>query len=294
MATTLKVLIEGYLAAGERPCDVPGRLHFWLNELGDIPITDISAESVDAAMVRLAERGKVQPRRGKEPVLTGKPLSGTTLTRYVSQLASLFKYARKQRLVSRTWTPPTRNMDLPGPAPIKSQYFTAQDIDRLVKVARMMDNRWKRMPALIRVAFCTGLRAGNLKELRWDHVDLDAGLIRVERTKNGHPIVSVLSAAAKAELAALSGRKPGELVFANKSGQPYHWRKLWLNITKEAGFEGYNFHLLRHSCGSALASAGVGQAAIMEALNHRTLHASRRYMHLNVSARSEIVNRVFS
>lgn len=294
MATTLKVLIEGYLAAGERPCDVPGRLDFWLNELGDIPITDISAESVDAAMVRLGKRGKVQPRRGKEPVLTGKPLSGTTLTRYVSQLAGIFKYARKQRLVSRTWTPPTRNMDLPGPAPIKSQYFTAQDIDRLVKVARMMDNRWKRMPALIRVAFCTGLRAGNLKELRWDHVDLDAGIIRVERTKNGHPIVSVLSAAAKAELAALPARKPGELVFANKSGQPYHWRKLWLNITKEAGFEGYNFHLLRHSCGSALASAGVGQAAIMEALNHRTLHASRRYMHLNVSARSEIVNRVFS
>ena len=60
VATTLKTLIEGYLAAAERPCDVPGRLEFWLNELGDIPITDISAEAVDAAMVRLAERGKVQ------------------------------------------------------------------------------------------------------------------------------------------------------------------------------------------------------------------------------------------
>ena len=32
----------------------------------------------------------------------------------------------------------------------------------------------------------------------------------------------------------------------------------------------------------------------MEALNHRTLHASRRYMHLNTQARAEIVNRVFS
>lgn len=294
MAVSLKTLIEGYLAAGERPSDVPGRLQFWLNELGDIPITGITAEAVDAAMVRLAERGKIQPRRGKEPIATGKPLSGTTLTRYVSQLAGLFKYARKQRLVSRTWTPPTRNMDLPGPAPIKTNYFTANDIERLVKVARMLDTRWKRMPALIRVAFCTGLRAGNLKELRWEHVDLDAGLIRVERTKNGHPIVSVLSAAAKAELASLPGRKSGELVFANKAGQPFHWRKLWLTITKEAGFEGYNFHLLRHSCGSALASAGVGQAAIMEALNHRTLHASRRYMHLNTAARAEIVNRVFA
>jgi integrase len=293
MTVNFKVLIEGYLAAADRPNDAPGRLGFWLEALGDTPITDITADMVDAAMVSLAERGKIQPRRGKEPVATGKPLSGTTLTRYVSQLAGLFKYARKQRLVSRTWTPPTRNMDLPGPAPIKTSYFTAQDIERLVKVARMLDTRWKRMPALIRVAFCTGLRAGNLKELRWEHVDLDAGLIRVDRTKNGHPIVSVLSAAAKAELTSLPGRKPGELVFANKSGQPFHWRKLWLNIIDEGGFKDVTFHTLRHSCGSALASAGVGQAAIMETLNHRTLHASRRYMHLNTSARADIVNRVF-
>jgi integrase len=294
MAVTLKVLIEGFLAAGDRPSDAPGRLAFWLNELGDIPITEITAEAVDAAMVRLAERGKIQPRRGKEPIRTGKPLSGTTLTRYVSQLAGLFKFARKARLVARTWTPPTRNMDLPGPAPIKTTYFTQDDVERLVRVARMLDRRWGRMPALIRTAFCTGLRAGNLKELRWEHVDLDAGLVRVERTKNGHPILSVLSASARAELALLTGRKPGELVFGNKSGQPFHWRKLWLGVTARAGFDGYNFHLLRHSCGSALASAGAGQSQIMETMGHKTLHASRRYMHLNTSARAEIVNRVFA
>lgn len=293
MTTTLKTLVEGYLVAAERPSDVPGRLAFWLNELGDIPITSISAEAVDAAIVRLAERGRVQPRRCSEPTVTGKPLAGATLTRYVSQLAGLFKYARKQRLVSRTWVPPTRNMDLPGPAPIKTSYFSASDIERLVKVARLLDIRWKRMPALIQVAFCTGLRAGSLRELRWSHIDLEAGLISVERTKNGQPIVSVLSSAAKAELASLPGQRAGELVFGNKSGQPYHWRKLWIRITEHAGFEGYNFHLLRHSCGSALASAGVGQAAIMEAMGHRTLHASRRYLHLNVAARAEIVNRVF-
>lgn len=293
MTTTLKTLCEGYLAAAERPSDVPGRLAFWLAELGDLPITSITSEAVDEALVRLAERGRVQPRRNAMATVTGKPLAGATLTRYVSQLAGLFKYARKQRLVSRTWIPPTRNMDLPGPAPIKTSYFNADDIDRLVKVARLLDTRWKRMPALIQVAFCTGLRAGSLRALRWSHIDLEAGLVVVERTKNGQPIVSVLSSAAKAELASLPGRRSGELVFGNKSGQPYHWRKLWIRITEHAGFEGFVFHQLRHSCASALASAGVGQAALMECLGHRTLHASRRYLHLNVAARAEIVHRVF-
>lgn len=293
MTISLQTLIEGYLAAAERPCDVPGRLAFWLDALGDVAITDISAEDVDAALVRLAQRGKVQPRRGKAPSPAGRPLAGTTLTRYVSQLAGLFKFARKQRLVSRSWTPPTRNMDLPGPAPVRNVYFTAQDIDRLVNVARMLDRRWGRMAVLIQVAFCTGLRAGNLRELRWQDVDMEAGLIRVEKTKNGNPITAVLSSAARSELARLPSQKPGELVFCNRAGQPFHWRGLWLRVIDQAGFEGVTFHTLRHSCGSALASAGVGQAAIMEALNHRTLHASRRYLHLNVSARAEIVRRVF-
>lgn len=57
----------------------------------------------------------------------------------VSRSVGLFKFARKQRLVSPTWTPPTRGMDLPEPAPIKTYYFTANDIDRLVKVARTLD-----------------------------------------------------------------------------------------------------------------------------------------------------------
>lgn len=294
MATTFRALIEGYLAARHRPSDVPSRLEFWLTELGDIPIQDITADAVDAAVVRLAERGRLVPRKGMAPIHTGQPLAGPTITRYVSQLAGLFRYARKQRLVPRTWTPPTRGMDLPSQAPVKTHYFTAEDIERLVKVARLLDTRWRRMPALIRVGFCTGLRAGNLRELRWDDVDLEAGIVKVARTKNEQPIVSVLSAAARAELAALPGQKAGERVFANRSGQAFTWRRLWERITREAGFEGYNFHLLRHSCGSALASAGVGQGAIMEAMGHRTLAASRRYMHLNVAARAEIVHRVFA
>lgn len=152
MPVTLKVLIEGYLAAKDRPSDVPGRLVFWLDALGDLPITEITPEAVDSAIVRLAERGRLQPRRHSEHAPTGKPLAGATLTRYVSQLAGIFKYARKQRLVPRTWTPPTRGMDLPEPAPIKTSYFTSSDIDRLVKVARMLDTKWRRMADIQRAA----------------------------------------------------------------------------------------------------------------------------------------------
>lgn len=45
MSVTLKVLIEGYLAAKDRPSDVLGRLVFWLDALGDLPITPITPQS---------------------------------------------------------------------------------------------------------------------------------------------------------------------------------------------------------------------------------------------------------
>jgi hypothetical protein len=40
-------------------------------------------------------------------------------------------------------------------------------------------------------------------------------------------------------------------VFAGKQGNANHWRKFWDEVTPEAEFAVYNFHLLCHSCGSA-------------------------------------------
>jgi len=69
--------------------------------------------------------------------------------------------------------PSTRNVDMPGPVPTRINCFSSDDIDLLVRVARLLDKRWKQMPAVIRVAYCTGLRAGNPRELGWDYVDLE-------------------------------------------------------------------------------------------------------------------------
>jgi hypothetical protein len=42
-----------------------------------------------------------------------------------------------------------------------------------------------------------------------------------------------------------------------------------------------------------MAKAGVSQANIMNIMGHRTLHASKRYMHLNTSGKAEVIAKVF-
>ena len=300
MAILFDVLCEGYIAKMSVKKDntpnplvrnIQSRLHFWVNHLGSVPIDEITPEMVDAGLVALAQRGKLKPLKNKPTLLANKPLSGATIARYFSELAGCFKYARKAKLVARNWIPPTRGADLPEVEEPDSRYFDAHEVDRLIKEARMHDKHWGRMPALIEVAFCTGLRSGNLKALSWADVDLDAGVVAVDRTKNGDPIHAPLSSKALEELRRLPDREG--LVFKNRQGNAFYWRKLWDKITVESGFEGYNFHLLRHSCGSAMAKAGVSQANIMNIMGHRTLHASKRYMHLNTSGKAEVIAKVF-
>lgn len=284
---------RAYCASTARPADTLSRLLFWIDFLADTPLVDVTADQVDEGLAALAARGRLRPMRGGPAVATGKPLSEATLTRYAADVGGVYKFARRQRLTSRAFVPPTKGLEV-AQSPLKSTFIDAGDKDKLVAVARVLDRRWGRMCALIETAFSSGWRAGNLGALRWADVDLDAGVIRAATTKNGEPVYTPISSAAVAELRRLPGKVADALVFANKAGTAgFQYRKLWLRITHEAGLDGHNFHLLRHGCGSTLAAAGAGQAQIMAHMGHRSLAASRRYMHANVEAKRELAARVF-
>jgi integrase len=302
MTVNFDVLCEGFLAkkavlpdGSENPRigEIQNRLLFWAKQFGQTPVTSITPEMVDQALYELENRPKLRPIRNKASVASNERLSPATIARYFSELAGLFKYAKKNKSlgISRSWVAPSRGADLPTQDDPDTRYFDSEQVANLIAVARMLDRRWGRMVALIEVAFCTGLRSGNLKALDWRDIDLLSGVVTVDRTKNGDPVIAPLSTSAKAALERIPS-KTG-LVFGGKDGKAYHWRKLWIRVTDEAGFKGYNFHLLRHSCGSAMAKAGVSQANIMSIMGHRSLAASRRYMHLNVAGKQDVVSRVF-
>jgi hypothetical protein len=102
--------VDGLVAAREYDHATLGRLLFWVNEHGEKELADITPEVVDLSLVRLAERGKLKAGRNTNAKRTGKPLAGATLNRHVGQLASVFKYARRLRLLPRTHVPPTRGV----------------------------------------------------------------------------------------------------------------------------------------------------------------------------------------
>ncbi|MCX2972989.1 phage integrase family protein [Halieaceae bacterium IMCC8485] len=284
---TFTATVEAYLAAADQPSGTLSRLAFWIGEFGDSELTAITPDEVDAAIVRLAERGKLT-HDGKR---TGQNLAGSTLNRYIKQLAQVYRFARRVRMLPRTFVPPTKGADMAPENAHHDRFFDQDEVEKLVALARFLDTRWGKMEALIMTAYHTGLRKSNCLNIRWDDIDVEGGTISVAVTKNGDPHLAPLTDRVWSLLRKLP--KDGAYVFSNSKGVPYEPRRLWNRIIETAGMKGRTFHGLRHSCGHRLANSGMNQAMVMKFMGHRSLGASQRYMHANADDIKRVAAEVF-
>jgi integrase len=113
--------------------------------------------------------------------------------------------------------------------------------------------------AAIRLLLLTGARLREILHAKWEHVDLERGMIFLPDSKTGRkPICH--SAAAAAILSALPrvGGNP-YVIPSEKEGQPRaDLKRPWDAICEAAGLEGIRLHHLRHSFASIGAGASLG------------------------------------
>jgi integrase len=151
-------------------------------------------------------------------------------------------------------------------------------------------------PPAWRLAFAlaayAGLRAGEVRALRWLDVDLVAPVlvVRLSRSKgqtstpkSGHerevPIAEALAALLNAQ-----GRKaPRELVAVTSHGEP--WKESGLlqafrRAQKKAGLSGFRYHDLRHFFVTELFRGGAAAPAVQALAGHLHLSTTEKYAHM--------------
>jgi integrase len=132
--------------------------------------------------------------------------------------------------------------------------------------------------AALRLLLFTGCRLREILHLRWEHVDLERGLLFLPDSKSGRKTV-ILNAPA---LTVLNGLQQVGVVPGDNPEQPRpDLKRPWDAVTKRAGLAGVRLHDLRHTYASFGAGGGLGLPIIGRLLGHSQAATTARYAHLD-------------
>jgi site-specific recombinase XerD len=165
------------------------------------------------------------------------------------------------------------------------EYLIAAELEHLMKVARKTGRYGHRDATMILLAYRHGLRASELCDLQWHQVELDAGRLHVRRVKEGTPSVHTVQGDEIRALRRLQREQPASPnVFCSERGGPMTPNSFGNQFAKLGVRAGMAFkihpHMLRHSCGYALANAGHDTRSIQAWMGHKNIQHTVRYTEL--------------
>jgi len=160
-------------------------------------------------------------------------------------------------------------------------------IDQEIEVAHSKRDRefLSRFRLFIEFLLCTGLRREEALKLRWENVDLERGLISVEKTKSKLLRIVPLNRRAQEILTLVS---PGFFQRLNRN----HVSRKFAYFVEEAGLKGFKLHSLRHSFAVNLISAGIDVLTVSRLLGHSDLRTTMIYAKVRVDVLKSAVEKL--
>jgi len=217
----------------------------------------------------------------KSHLLEKRRVSHKTVNNYLSILSRCLKSANEWSLLENT--PRIKILKVP---PQKYNYLTEDETDILLKYS---EGIWFEM---ILLAVRTGLRFGELIALKWEDVDIDSGIITINRNlvrgfegspKNNR--TRIVPMTQNVIMMFKDKQESNGYIFKNRKGKPMIYnscRKKLQAICKKAGIKEIAWHALRHSFATHLVRKNVSIVTIKELLGHSDIKMTLRYSHLNL------------
>jgi site-specific recombinase XerD len=166
------------------------------------------------------------------------------------------------------------------------EHLTPLEVTALMAAAKASGRYGQRDAALIEIMYRHGLRVSEAIALRWEQVELKAGLLHVARLKNGTPSTHPLRGPELRALRTLqTDWKQSSYVFCSERDGPMtssNVRKLIARagVKAKIGFPVHP-HQLRHATGYKLANDGQDTRAIQLYLGHKNIAHTVRYTELS-------------
>lgn len=280
------------------------QLKWWKERLSAYLLADITpaliSEQRDFLLRGITKQGKVR--------------SPATVVRYMAALSHVYTIAIKE------WgwieDSPISKVIKPKEPRGRIRFLSDEERPRLLQACEESRNPY--LYLIVVLALSTGMRQGEILNLKWSQVELDneKGRITLYETKN-HEIRPVALASHAFELmrqfrtakigdrnmknpeihgrstAKRDERSSPQLLFPGTSEKkPIDIRSAWEAALKKAGISDFKFHDLRHSCASYLAMDGASAPEIAAVLGHKTLAMVKRYAHLSDPHTAGVISRM--
>jgi integrase/recombinase XerD len=215
-------------------------------------------------------------------------LSPESIYLEIAALRAFYKFAEAERFLPVNVA---ENLSLPRRWKRLPKSLSDEEIKRLLAPTEPETPRSLCDRAVLELAYASGLRLAELRNLRLEQLHLDAGFVNIIGKGNKERVVPLGRKAAEAIKRYLEIGRPKLItprspanVFLTQRGTPFAQVTLWLRITKcvrRSGIERHvTPHMLRHSFATHLLEHGADLRVIQELLGHASISTTEIYTHV--------------
>jgi integrase len=209
-------------------------------------------------------------------------VKGATVNRDLACLKHMFNLAIKWDMATGN---PVNEVKFFRVTNRRLRYLSEDEAQRLIYCCS------NQLKPIVMIALFTGMRKGEILNLRWSDIDLSGGNILVQESKGGEPRQIPMNDLLKKMFIEMRSRTSGNHIFLNCHGEPYRdIRSAFSKSLKRAGISDFTFHGLRHTFASHLIMTGADLVTVKELLGHKSIQMTMRYAHLSGKHKRQYVN----
>jgi integrase/recombinase XerC len=228
--------------------------------------------------------------------LKSKKLSSRSINRKISSLKSFFKYHLRTGSVSATPMSKVTNPKISRRLPV---FIKEEDTQKLVQTLNRSSENWKTVNAkmLISIFYSTGMRLGELINLKEKQIDFSRSQIKVLGKGNKERIIPVSKNVISLieeyqQLKKKNFEKTENTLLVTEKGRKLYPKYAYLLVNKvldEAStLDKKSPHVIRHTFATHLMNHGADLNAVKELLGHSSLASTQIYTHNTIEKLKDI------
>jgi len=224
-------------------------------------------KDINPALVEAYKQKRLTEPSGRSPQNLTRP---ATVNRELACLKTIFNKAVKNERAERN---PAQGVKLLRENNERDRILSPEEYFRLLAQCS------PHLKQIVKVAYHTGMRQGEILNLTWARLDLKEGFIKLvpENTKTNEGRLVPLNEELMEMFKEMPRGLPGVKVFTFQ-GKPLSYIKVgFVKACKRAGIEDFTFHDLRHTAINNWRNQGHDYIRIMAASGHKTMSVFKRY-----------------